>query len=157
MLPTLVSQHPLRGDDAQHLVGRRLKRLSIVIPAYNEESTIETLVRNVQAVELDGLEKEIIIVDDHSTDGTRERLRQFGSAIRVICHPRNLGKGAAVRSGFQTATGDILIRKLLRKKRRIAEVPIHYHPRLYREGKKIRWQHGLTMIWTILKWRVLPF
>ena len=49
-----------------------------------------------------------------------------------------------------------LICKLLRKRVRIVEVPIHYTPRLYREGKKIRWQHGVKMLWTILKWRVLP-
>ena len=50
-----------------------------------------------------------------------------------------------------------LICKLLRRRRRIVEVPIRYTPRAYAEGKKIRWQHGLKMVWTILKWRVLPF
>ena len=50
-----------------------------------------------------------------------------------------------------------LVCKLLRRRRRIVEVPIHYSPREYREGKKIRWPHGVTILWTILKWRVLPF
>lgn len=234
-------------------------KLSIIIPVYNEEATIDTLIRHVQQVPLDGVQKEILVVDDHSTDGTRERLERFGSAIRVIRHPRNLGKGAAVRSGFQAATGDVLliqdadleydptdypkviepilrgeadavigsrfllqrpkfftehgdpffshyigntliiwltnllygfratdyggcykaftrqviretpvvtngfdvdselVCKLLRRRRRIVEVPIHYVPRLYSQGKKIRWQHGMQMVWAILKWRVMPF
>lgn len=234
-------------------------KLSIVIPVYNESRTIEALIHNVRQVPLDGLQKEIIVVDDHSTDDTRERLRKLGTDIRLICHPRNLGKGAAIRSGFQAATGDILliqdgdleydpndyprlvapilrgeadavmgsrfiwqkprfitrhgdpfishylgnrviiwltnllygfhatdyegcykafsrraieatpvvadgfefdnelICKLLRRRWKIQEVPIRYAPRSYQEGKKIRWQHGVRMVWTILKWRVLPF
>ena len=51
----------------------------------------------------------------------------------------------------------VLICKLLRRRRRIVEVPIHYNPRLYGEGKKIRWRHGLKMLWAVVKWRVLPF
>ena len=50
-----------------------------------------------------------------------------------------------------------LVCKLLRRRRRIVEVPIHYEPRVYGEGKKIRWQHGIRMVWAVLKWRVMPF
>jgi len=202
---------------------------------------------------------ELVVVDDCSTDGTRETLQRFGGAIRLILHDRNRGKGAAVRSGFQAATGDVLliqdadleydvgdyprlvepilqgeadavigsrfalqrprfftsdgrlfvshvlgnmaiiwltnllygfratdyegcykvfsrrviqetplvsngfeldneiICKLFRRGWRIKEVPIRYVPRGYRDGKKIRWQHGLRMLWAILKWRVAPF
>lgn len=234
-------------------------KLSIIIPAYNERKTIEAILAKVQGVQLDGIEKEIIIVDDYSTDGTREWLMRSRSDIRLVLHDRNLGKGAAIRSGFRVATGDLLliqdadleydpqdypalvapllageadavmgsrflreklrffrkngdpffshylgnkliiwltnllygfratdyegcykaftrevieetpvttnrfdfdnelICKLLRRGRRIIEVPISYHPRVYAEGKKIRWHHGVQMVWTILKWRVMPF
>ena len=244
--------------------------LSVIIPVYNEAATIREVIRRVAAV---GIAQEIIVVDDGSTDGTRETLhrlqRENGKAfpsasgspceLRVAWHERNRGKGAAVRTGFQAARGDIvviqdadleydpqdfhaliepiergeadavlgsrfllqgprffvrggmpffshyvgnkviiwltnrlygfratdyegcykafkrqlvlstpviadgfefdneLICKLLRRHARIAEVPIRYAPRVYREGKKIRWYHGVRMVWTILKWRVLPF
>lgn len=232
-------------------------RLSVVIPVYNEAGLLDTTLRRVVAVPID---KEVIVVDDGSTDSTGERLARLARElpIRVVTHSRNTGKGAAVRSGFQAATGDILliqdadleydptdypaviapilrgeadavmgsrflrqkpkfftphgdpffthylgnriiiwmtnllygfratdyegcykaftrtvvrdtpvvangfefdnelICKLLRRGRRIVEVPIRYSPRAYAEGKKIRWQHGLRIVWTILKWRVLP-
>jgi len=232
-------------------------KLSVVIPAYNEEATIEAIVRRVQAVDLGPVEKEIIVVNDGSKDGTGEILKGL-SAIRHIAHERNAGKGAALSTGFRAATGDIvlvqdadleynpddypavirpiveghsdvvmgsrfilyrpklfgkrrspylshyignmlvtsitnllygrrftdyegcykafrrnlvaatpvgakgfefdneLICKLMRKGARIVEVPIHYTPRSYAHGKKITWRHGLIMLWTIVKWRVLP-
>ena len=244
--------------------------LSVIVPVYNEAATIREVIRQVAAV---GIAQEIIVVDDGSTDGTPEMLRQLqrehgtvlpgvsGSPceLRVVWHVRNRGKGAAVRSGFQAARGEIvviqdadleytpgdvpaliapiergeadavlgsrfirqrprffvrggmpffshylgnlciiwltnrlygfratdyegcykafkralvcstpvgadgfefdneLICKLLRRRARIAEVPIRYTPRVYREGKKIRWYHGVRILWTILKWRILPF
>ena len=232
-------------------------KLSIVIPAYNEEATVEAIVRRVQAVDLGPVEKEIIVVNDGSKDGTEQILKKL-SGIRPISHERNAGKGAAVTTGFQAATGDIvliqdadleydpgdypavirpivegrsdvvmgsrfilykpkffgtrrspylshymgnmlitsttnllygqrftdyegcykafrrtvvaatpikakgfefdneLICKLMRKGTRIVEVPIHYTPRTYESGKKITWRHGVIMLWTITKWRVLP-
>ena len=235
-----------------------LKKLSVIIPVYNEAGTIERLIRKVEQAQVDGLQKEIIIVDDASTDDTNQVLQRLQSTIRLIVHPKNLGKGAAVRSGFRAATGDIvliqdadleydpndyatvvgpilrgeadavmgsrfifqkprffirdgdlffshylgnkviiwltnllygfratdyegcykaftqqairetplvsngfeldneLMCKLLRRRWRITEVPIHYTPRLYKEGKKVRWQHGVRMVWTILKWRIMP-
>ncbi len=83
-------------------------KLSIVIPAYNEERTIEAIVRRVQAVDLGAVEKEIIVVNDGSKDGTAEVLKGL-PGIRHISHERNGGKGAALSTGFQSATGDIII------------------------------------------------
>ena len=84
-------------------------RLSVVIPVYNERATVEELLKRVQAVELD---KEIVIVDDGSTDGTRELLAGLGSAdgrVRVILQPENRGKGAALRRGFAEARGAVVL------------------------------------------------
>ena len=233
-------------------------KLSIIIPAYNEAGTIAAIVRRVQAVDLGPIEKEIIVVDDGSKDGTEQVLKGL-PAIRHVSHERNAGKGAALTTGFQSATGDIviiqdadleydpddypavirpiiegrsdvvmgsrfilykpkffgtrrspylshyignmlvtsitnllygkrftdyegcykafrraviaatpvkakgfefdneLICKLMRKGTRIVEVPIRYTPRTYESGKKITWRHGVIMLWTITKWRVLPF
>ena len=234
-------------------------KLSVVIPAYNEERTIAETIARVKAVDLRGLDLEIVVVDDGSRDQTREILKTV-PGIRVVLHGRNSGKGAAVKSGFRAATGDIvliqdadleydpqdypallqpildgradavmgsrftverpqffgkgarspffthyigniliigitnalyqhsatdyegcykafsrrvvdsipiaangfeydneLICKLLRRGHRIVEVPIKYRPRSYEEGKKIKWQDGVRMLWTIVKWRFMPF
>jgi glycosyltransferase involved in cell wall biosynthesis len=84
-------------------------KLSVVIPCYNELGTIGGVVRAVKAAPIRDLE--IILVDDGSTDGTRELLRSsIGSEVdRVIYHAHNQGKGAALRAGFAAATGDIVI------------------------------------------------
>jgi glycosyltransferase involved in cell wall biosynthesis len=84
-------------------------KLSIVIPAFNEADTIIELVRRVREVPLD-IEKEIIIVDDCSTDGTRGLLEVLAKeGIKVILHPKNMGKGSALRTGFAAAEGDIIL------------------------------------------------
>jgi glycosyltransferase involved in cell wall biosynthesis len=97
-------------------------RVSVVIPVYNEVSTIREIVVRVQAVDL---EKEIIIVDDWSTDGTRELLPEISLShenVRVLYHDRNQGKGAALRTGFEVTTGDIVI---------VQDADLEYDPREY--------------------------
>ncbi|MBI2093587.1 MAG: glycosyltransferase family 2 protein [Candidatus Omnitrophica bacterium] len=234
------------------------KRLSVIIPVYNEAETIESVILEVEAVALD-LEKELVIIDDGSSDGTWQKLQVFKDRVKLVQHPCNRGKGAAIKSGIRAASGDMLliqdadheyspqdyalliapimrgdaefvmgsrfklkpprfftkhgdpffshyignkvirwltntlygfqatdyegcykvftrdvieqtpiqangfefdnelICKLLRRRCRIVEVPIHYSPRSYHQGKKIRWQHGMRMVWAILKWRVARF
>lgn len=245
------------------LRGSRMK-LSIIIPAYNEIETIAEIVRRVRAVELTvaagygpengavvAFEREIVLVDDGSTDGTREYLRaqeDEPDAI-VIFHEQNQGKGAAVRTGLQRASGDVMLvqdadleydprdysallqpivegrsqvvygsrfrggptkamffwhmmgnrfltlvtnvlyntilsdmetcyklftrevaeqldlkapgwgfdpeitAQILKRGYRIYEVPISYTGREFEEGKKISWRDGLTVLWTLLKYR----
>ena len=86
-------------------------RLSVVVPAYNERATIRQLVAAVLAVKLEGLDREVVIVDDGSTDGTRDILHELDGrdGVRVFLQPKNFGKGAAVARGFKEATGDILV------------------------------------------------
>jgi len=231
-----------------------MKKLSIIIPTYNEKSTIEEIIKRIKAVNLMGLEKEIIVVDDGSKDGTREILKTI-PGIRYIFHEKNLGKGGAVKTGFQNATGDILIIqdadleydpneyyevikpilegrtevvlgdriqpdkdlrrhkslywiswfgnwtitlltnilylnnageyeacykaftkklidsipvktngfeydnelvcKILKRGYKTIDVPIHYYPRSYEEGKKINWKDGFKILWTIIKYRFI--
>lgn len=85
-------------------------KLSVVIPVFNEEQTVLDLIGRVRGVRLP-LEMEIVVVDDGSTDRTRERLETLRDqpGLRVLVHPANRGKGAAVRTGFAAATGEIVL------------------------------------------------
>lgn len=221
--------------------------LSVIMPVYNERGTLAEILARVRAVDL---EKEIIVIDDGSTDGTREILREEEKKgdLKAFYHEVNRGKGAAVRTGLEHACGDIIIiqdadleydprdypkllqpildgqaevvygsraqvfgetmfrsqalgnrfltlvtnllygtslsdmetcyktfkaevmksiplrshrfelepeitAKLLKRGYRIQEVPISYHGREYREGKKITWRDGITALWTLIKYR----
>jgi glycosyltransferase involved in cell wall biosynthesis len=248
-------------------------KLSVLIPCYNESGTIREIVEQVRAVQIrlrvrdgrfrlpiaaDGtvelaVEKEIVIVDDGSTDGTRDLLPPLAELpdVFVCYHEQNMGKGAAVRTAIEKATGDIMLvqdadleydprdypallqpiiegraqvvygsrflggprkamffthmlgnkiltlftnvlfdtilsdmetcykvftrpvaeqlrlkshgwgfdpeitAKILKRGYRIYEVPISYTGREYHEGKKISWRDGLTVMWTLLKYRLV--
>lgn len=96
--------------------------LSVVIPVYNEVHTLGELVRQVRAVPIN---KQIILVDDFSTDGTRDLLRKWDETepdLSIRYHERNMGKGAALRTGFQHATGDIAI---------VQDADLEYDPAQY--------------------------
>ena len=95
-------------------------KLSIVIPVYNEKSTIDEIVKRVQNVDF---EKEIIIVDDCSSDGTSDKIDKIsGNNIKKLFHDKNKGKGASLRTGFQHVTGDIVI---------IQDADLEYNPNEY--------------------------
>ena len=224
-------------------------KLSVIVPVYNEAATVEEIVRRVLA---EPHEKEVLVVDDGSTDGTGDILARLAAEhpaqIRVLRHERNRGKGAAVRTGLEQATGDVLLiqdadleydpadysillepiekgqadvvygsrflgvhraflfwhmvgnrgltfitnvlynatltdmetcykviraefikgvrlrsntfdiepeitAKLLKRRARLYEVPIHYYGRDFAEGKKIHWYDGFRAIWSLIKYR----
>ncbi len=242
-------------------------RLSIIVPVYNEIDTIAEILRRVRAVDLTvpigfGLEdgsvvelgREIVVVDDGSADGTRDILRgmEDDPDLKLVLHQENQGKGAAVRTGLQQASGDVMLiqdadleydprdypsmlqpilegrsqvvygsrfrggptkamffwhmvgnrfltlvtnvlydsilsdmetcykvftrevagqldlkasgwgfdpeitAQILKLGYRIYEVPITYTGREFHEGKKIGWRDGLTVLWTLVKYRFLP-
>lgn len=226
-------------------------KLSIIIPAYNEEKTITEIIKRVKEAEV-GLEKEIIVVDDASKDNTADILRQL-EGVKALILDKNSGKGGALKAGIKEASGEIvifqdadleyspsdylavirpildkqtkvtngvrienrlresnlitvgilgwignhlitwttnllygnnageyegcykafdstllksievktndfdfdneLICKILKKGYTVTDVPIHYYPRGYAEGKKINWRHGFKILWTIVKYR----
>lgn len=97
-------------------------KLSVVIPVFDEKDTILEILRRAQAVDV-GLEKEFIIVDDGSTDGTRPILETIRAEnVRVLFHDKNQGKGAALRTGFAQAKGDIIL---------IQDSDLEYDPKEY--------------------------
>jgi glycosyltransferase involved in cell wall biosynthesis len=103
------------------ILGLILLKLSIVIPVYNERETLRTLVSKVEAVDY---EKEIILIDDYSIDGTRDVLKEYEGKVgfQVLYHTHNQGKGAALRTGFSKVQGDIII---------IQDADLEYNPTDY--------------------------
>lgn len=229
-----------------------MKKLSVIIPVYNEQATVAELIDKVKAVKIKNLKKEIIVVDDGSTDESADLIKKAVkkySNVYAYSLPINLGKGAAIRLGLKKVTGDIIIIqdadleldpqefhqllspilqkkasivygsrilkqqkipfrswlatkitsflvgilfsqwisdvntaykvflkkviknldlrsvefefdaeftvKVLKKGYKIKEVPVSYHPRTRLEGKKIRFHHGLDLVFTIIKYRII--
>ncbi len=230
-----------------------MKKISIIIPAYNEASTLSVILNKVKNTPLEHLEKEIIVIDNNSKDNTFEIAKNTPGVI--VYKETVKGKGAAVKCGFRHATGDILLIqdadleyepndytqviqpildgkteitngvriegrlresnkisigllgwlgnhtitittnllygnnageyegcykaltkrlyesvevntndfdfdnellcKLMKKGYKPIDVPIHYYPRGYAEGKKINWRHGFKILWTIIKYRFI--
>jgi glycosyltransferase involved in cell wall biosynthesis len=96
-------------------------KLSVVVPVYNEEKTIAEILKRVQKV---GLADEIIVVDDGSSDGTAAIIKKLSSdrSIKFIAHPKNMGKGAAVRSGIEAASGEMIL---------VQDADLEYYPEDY--------------------------
>lgn len=96
--------------------------LSIIIPVFNEKNTVLALLKKVTDINLGEIKKEIILIDDGSTDGTRDILKTLGGQYKVVYHEKNKGKGAAVRTGFKNATGDMIL---------IQDADLEYDPQNY--------------------------
>jgi len=135
-------------------------KLSVLMPVYNEKDTIEEIIQRVQMVDL---EKELIIVDDCSTDGTKEILQRLNEPnVKILCHSQNLGKGAAVKTALEEATGEIII---------IQDADLEYSPEEYPKliepilkgkadvvyGSRFLGVHQVFMFWHFLGNKFLTF
>jgi glycosyltransferase involved in cell wall biosynthesis len=99
-------------------------KLTVIMPVYNERNTVKEILRRVRAVDLGEITKEIIVVDDGSTDSSAEILKmEADSTIKVFHHPKNMGKGAAIRTGLEHMTGDFIV---------IQDADLEYDPEDYR-------------------------
>lgn len=97
-------------------------KLSIIIPVYNEKNTILPIIDKIEKVDLGAIEKEIVIVDDCSTDGTRNILKDLEAKYKIFYQEKNKGKGAALRKGFEIGSGDFFI---------VQDADLEYNPEEY--------------------------
>ena len=101
-----------------------MKKISIIIPVYNEKDTLKNIIERVEEVDFCGLEKELIFVDDASTDGSSEILKEYEEKYKVLKHETNQGKGAAIRTAITASTGDIIV---------IQDADLEYDPADYQK------------------------
>lgn len=99
-----------------------MKKLSVVIPVYNEETTIRSAIESVLLTKIPGWNMEVIVVDDGSSDGTWEVLKSWEKKVQVIHKQKNEGKGSALKLGFARATGDIIL---------VQDADLEYSPKDY--------------------------
>lgn len=99
-----------------------MNKITILIPVFNEVNTLEILLQKVEDATFCGLEKEIILIDDFSTDGTREILKKLEAKYPIFYHDKNMGKGAALRTGLAHISGDIVV---------IQDADLEYEPSDY--------------------------
>ena len=112
-------------------------KLSIIVPVFNEKNTIAEILKRIEAADL-GVEKEIIIVDDFSTDGTRELLAPYELKYKIIYHKKNYGKGRALRSGFVAATGEVIV---------IQDADLEYDPNDFKAMIKLMNEAGAQVVY----------
>jgi glycosyltransferase involved in cell wall biosynthesis len=114
--------------------------LSIIIPVYNERDTIRELLSRVQEIDLEEAKKEIIVVDDASTDGSYQILSDLQQEItfKLLRHDKNLGKGGALQTGFQQATGDYII---------VQDADLEYYPQEIPDLLRVAWRKGKTIVY----------
>lgn len=97
-----------------------MNKITVLVPVYNEKKSLGEILKRIEDVDF-GLEKEIILIDDYSTDGTRDLYSEL--PYKVLYHEKNMGKGAALRTGLRAATGDIII---------IQDADLEYNPKDYK-------------------------
>lgn len=116
-----------------------MEKLSIVIPAYNEKNTILKIIKKVKKAKTGSIVKEIIVVDDFSNDGTRDMLKKLrDSSIKILYHKKNMGKGAAIRTGLSSATGSIIL---------IQDADLEYDPDEYPKLLKPLIEHKAEVVY----------
>ncbi len=105
-----------------------MKKVSILVPVYNEFSTLNKMIEKIEQASFCNMEKEIILIDDASTDGSTGLLKELEAKYKVLYHEKNQGKGAALRTGLKEITGDIVV---------IQDADLEYDPNDYEELIKL--------------------